>query len=383
VRCVFSSQSAPLTLDVPSQTSSWRAVVRVLRSPVDTLSCVLFPAPCCACGSPLLRFSRVPVCDACWNSLETPPSLSCSLCGEDLGLGSAFVRSPAATQSANDAAGLAPAAMKTATPISTRAQATRELTCHLCSKVSPPFRRAVAFGTYRTTLRALVHSLKYEGMLPIADGLGRRLARSILSLEPQIREAMDAITPRAVESQMSLRGMSSTGMGVAPMLVVPVPPHGSNRRFNHAERIASAAIRELGALRPEWKLTLAPNLLERQRVTESQAGLTPHQRRVNVRGAFRTPHPDALEGAHVLLIDDIYTTGATARACTKALLKSGAASVWVATVARAQFEHIARPRPTMFEEEAEDDMGVVTVELPMQEDVAFWDSPAGKQPTVH
>jgi predicted amidophosphoribosyltransferase len=354
-RCVFSSQISPLTLDVPSQTSAWRAVVRVLRSPVDSLSCALFPAPCCACGSPLLRFSRVPVCDACWDSLEVLSDISCCLCGEDLAVG------PRSALHGD-----------------------REFLCHLCSKVPPPFRRAVSAGTYRTTLRALIHSLKYDGMLPIADGLGRRLALAVLSLERQIGEATAANVPEKADDQLRLVGMpmGATGGqgGPKPVLVIPVPAHGSNRRFSHAELIASAAMRELRALRPEWKLAFAPALLERQRVTEGQAGLTPHQRRVNVRGAFRTPDPAALTQAHVLLIDDIYTTGATARACTRALLKAGAASVWVATVARAQFEHIVRPRLARLAE-TEGDSEVLGEDLPMQEDVAFWDS--GKQHTVH
>ncbi|HEY0796223.1 MAG TPA: hypothetical protein VGD64_10620 [Acidisarcina sp.] len=249
----------------------------------------------------------------------------------------------------------------------------REILCHLCSKVAPPFRRAINAGTYRTTLRALIHSLKYDGMLPIADGLGRRLARTFLSIEPEIREAMRTDGSRAVDDQLSLHAMSSPAVKAKPMLVIPVPAHDSNRRFNHSTLIASAAVLELRALRRDWKMSFAPELLQRQRVTESQAGLTPHQRRVNVRGAFRTPNSAALQDAHILLIDDIYTTGATARACAKALLKTGAASVWVATVARAQFEHITRPQIARFEETSLNgrDLGE---DLPMHEDVAFWDT---------
>src|ERR1700744_2486291 len=96
--------------------------------------------------------------------------------------------------------------------------------------------------------------------------------------------------------------------------------------------------------RPETQINLAPSLLVRQRATESQAGLTPHERRANVRGAFFVPHPHAVEGRDVLLIDDIYTTGATARACSSALRRAGARTVWVATVARAQKQHIAPPQ---------------------------------------
>jgi hypothetical protein len=73
----------------------------------------------------------------------------------------------------------------------------------------------------------------------------------------------------------------------------------------------------------------------RIRATESQASLTPRQRRINLRGAFVVADPAAVAGKHILLIDDIFTTGATARSMAQVLMRSGAASVWVATLARA------------------------------------------------
>ena len=88
-------------------------------------------------------------------------------------------------------------------------------------------------------------------------------------------------------------------------------------------------------------LHLQTSLLKRVRVTVSQAGLTSHQRRQNLRGAFFAPLPGRLAGQHVLLVDDIYTTGATARACSRVLMNAGAASVRVATVARAQRKGVA------------------------------------------
>ena len=72
----------------------------------------------------------------------------------------------------------------------------------------------------------------------------------------------------------------------------------------------------------------------RLRATESQAGLTPRQRRLNVRGAFSVSDPAAVTRKHVLVIDDILTTGATARAAAQALAQGRSGSVWVATLAR-------------------------------------------------
>ena len=128
------------------------------------------------------------------------------------------------------------------------------------------------------------------------------------------------------------------------MLVIPVPMHPEKERrrgFNHAELLARAAIAEMHRRHPQWVLHLETRLLKRVRVTASQAGLTTHQRRQNLRGAFFAPHPARLAGQDILLIDDIYTTGATARACSRMLMNGGAASVRVATVARAQREGVA------------------------------------------
>ena len=98
---------------------------------------------------------------------------------------------------------------------------------------------------------------------------------------------------------------------------------------------------EIRRRHPQLGLHLESSLLKRVRITVSQAGLTTHQRRQNLRGAFFAPHSGRLAGRHVLLIDDIYTTGATARACSRVLMNAGAASVRVATVARAQREGVA------------------------------------------
>jgi ComF family protein len=176
--------------------------------------------------------------------------------------------------------------------------------------------KAVAFGGYHGELRSLVHLLKYEGMRPVARRLGVLLANSL--------EAF-------VESG-------------SPMLVIPVPMHRAKERlrgFNHAELLARAAITEMRRRHPQWGLHLEMGLLKRVRVTVSQAGLTTHQRRQNLRGAFFAPHPERLAGRDVLLIDDIYTTGATVRACSRVLRNAGARSVRVATVARAQREGVA------------------------------------------
>ncbi len=167
-------------------------------------------------------------------------------------------------------------------------------------------------------MRDAIHALKYDGLHPAARGLGRALASAIAKLA--------ASAP-------------------ADLLVVPVPLHHSKlsaRGFNQSRLLASEALAVLRRTHPEWRLTLAPDTLLRQRVTGTQAGLTPRQRRINVRGAFRVADEHAVSGRHILLIDDILTTSATARAAAQTLLKASAETVWVATLARARRTHTAR-----------------------------------------
>jgi len=75
--------------------------------------------------------------------------------------------------------------------------------------------------------------------------------------------------------------------------------------------------------------------LIRQRETVPQAGLTRHQRRQNIRGAFAVSDAEAVRGRDILLIDDVFTTGTTISECARVLRRAGAATVYAATVARA------------------------------------------------
>ena len=280
MRCVYSDHGS-LTLDVPppSETSAWRAVARVLRSPLDTVGCALLPAGCVLCGSPLPHFCSVPICDACWIEFPVQSAPVCSRCGDVLTIPEAVVSSP---------------------------------TCRVCRLAPPAFVRAVACGPYEGRMRDAIHVLKYERLHSAARPLGTMLAKTLGQL---------------------------VGEAPAEMLVVPVPLHRSKRKqrgFNQSRLLADCALAALRHSHPAWRLKLAASTVLRLRATASQASLTPRQRRSNVRGAFRVADPEAVRSKHILVIDDIFTTGATARSVAQELRRAGAASVWIGTVARAR-----------------------------------------------
>jgi ComF family protein len=183
-----------------------------------------------------------------------------------------------------------------------------EACCSVCRETTPAFAKAAAYGSYEAGLRELIHLLKYSGVKPAANVLGRMMAEVIQQLTP--------------------------GFGDPRPVIVPVPLHPSKLRergFNQSEMIARAALK----LKPggrDW--AIQSHILERRRPTVSQIGLTRHQRQENMRGAFQVVAAHEISGREVLLVDDVFTTGTTVSECARVLRRAGAARVWVATVAR-------------------------------------------------
>ena len=114
-------------------------------------------------------------------------------------------------------------------------------------------------------------------------------------------------------------------------LIAPVPLHPGRLRqrgFNQALLLAQAF--------PE--APLERELLARQRATPPQAGLNPKERRDNVQGAFAVTRPHLVKGKKILLLDDVFTTGATVKECARVLLEAGADAVDVLAVARVRYD---------------------------------------------
>jgi len=173
--------------------------------------------------------------------------------------------------------------------------------CSDCLKKSPLFETARALVKYHSAVPDILYRLKYKGDSSVIGTI-----RAILEVSGPV------------------------GQGRACQLIVPVPLHtkrlrqrGSNQSLLLA-RLAFSAYQE----------KIAANLLVRPKNTASQTGLSGTERRRNLKNAFQVRDQSLVAGASVLLVDDVFTTGATVSECSKTLIKNGAERIHVWTFAR-------------------------------------------------
>ena len=152
---------------------------------------------------------------------------------------------------------------------------------------------------------SIVHALKYAGWSKVADEMAERMSR--------LAWPRDVLDERAA--------------------LLPIPLASARKRergYNQSALIAAG-------LSKRWRVPTWENLVVRSRETQSQTRLTPEQRLGNVAGSFQigARNIGALQGAHVMIVDDVVTTAATLNACAKLLYNAGARIISYVTFGRA------------------------------------------------
>ena len=231
----------------------------------------ILPPRCRLCGVSTTGETTPWVCRHCWLAIDYVTPPFCMQCGQPL---------------AAPPEGIASALHR----------------CGACVLEPPPYAQARAVGLYEGVLRDLIHAMKYQRIYGLVRPLGELLA-----------------------AHFAWHWGSHQ-----PELLVPIPLHRTKlrqREFDQALSLAASLSQYTGI--PLWA-----DILVRQRATVSQVGLTAAQRRQNVRGAFHLKTPHTCAGKAILLIDDVYTTGATIRECARLFRQAGANWVGAYTLAR-------------------------------------------------
>ncbi|UCE18863.1 MAG: ComF family protein [Gemmatimonadota bacterium] len=178
-----------------------------------------------------------------------------------------------------------------------------ERRCPACRGKGFSFSGVRAAYSYSADIRKIIHAFKFGRKISLAKRLGRILAFVLLQDE-RFRQAE---------------------------CMVAVPLHVSRQRergYNQSELLAQAVCAELG-------MKLVKDALVRRKRTKPQTALAPRRRTRNVEKAFRVTDASGIVDRKVVLVDDVFTTGATVDACAKALRRAGAVDVVVLTVTRA------------------------------------------------
>ncbi len=189
----------------------------------------------------------------------------------------------------------------------------RYFVCETCLKKRPHFDRAVSTFLYEGAMRNAILAFKYRKRFSIKDVLGPLFARYL---------------PGRLEN-------GGAGEAIGADLIIPVPLHVSRlreREFNQSAVLANY-------LSKAMNVPVRDEVLARTRATEFQSTLSRAKRIANVKGAFKVIQRELVEGANVLLVDDIFTYGTTANECAKVLKKAGAKSVIVGTLATPPLSH--------------------------------------------
>ncbi|MCD6232176.1 ComF family protein [Candidatus Aerophobetes bacterium] len=236
---------------------------------------LFLPANCKICNKPLNPRNRSLICEECWNKVEWLEPPYCSICSKPL---PAYETSP-----------------KNSFPI-----------CRKCEKNSFHFKKVFALTLYEGIMKRIIHIFKYEKKMSVIKGI-----------------------KKIMEIYFSRNHLPFSHLH----MIVPIPLYRrklKERGFNQAELLARI-------ISKYFNIKLNKNNLKRIKSTQSQTKLSANERIKNVKGVFKVKNGKEFWEKNILLVDDIYTTGATVEEAAKILKRAKAKEIYVFVLARANF----------------------------------------------
>lgn len=232
----------------------------------------VFPLDCKICEKPIRESKGYSICEDCFKTIELIERPYCAKCGKPLIPTDFFKQN-------------------------------REILCLDCKRKKYSFKFSRSTGIYDKVLKKCIHLFKYYGEKKLAKPLGKLMVDSLVKND-EFKRKID--------------------------LIIPVPLHRNDlkkRGFNQSVL--------LGKVTGDYlSIPVRENVLVKKKLTPFQVNLSKKERKINILGAFSVEKPEEIKGKNILILDDVFTTGATVEECTKELMKARAKNIFVLTLAR-------------------------------------------------
>jgi ComF family protein len=232
----------------------------------------VFPLDCKICGKPIRESKGYSICEDCFKTIELIERPYCVKCGKPLMPTDAFKQD-------------------------------RGILCLNCKRKKYSFEFSRSVGIYHRVLKKCIHLFKYYGEKKLAKPLGKLMVDYLLK-NNEFKNKLD--------------------------LIIPVPLHKNDlkkRGFNQSVLLGKV-------IGDYFSIPVGESVLIKKKLTPFQINLSKKEREKNILRAFSVEKPEEVKGKNILILDDVFTTGATVEECAKELMKAQAKNIFVLTLAR-------------------------------------------------
>jgi len=232
----------------------------------------IFPLDCKICEKPIRESKGYSICEDCFKTIELIEQPYCVKCGKPL-IPTVFFKQ------------------------------NRKILCLDCKRKKYSFEFSRSTGVYDKVLKKCIHLFKYYGEKKLAKPLGKLMVDSLVKND-EFKKKID--------------------------LIIPVPLHGNDlkkRGFNQSVLLGKV-------IGDYLSIPVGESVLIKKKITLFQVNLSKKERKKNILRAFSVEKPEEIKGKNILILDDVFTTGATIEECAKELMKARTKNIFVLTLAR-------------------------------------------------